>query len=264
VTFDLFTLAAQIVNFVILLVLLRIFLYDPVRTVMRRREQRIAEDREAAREAREEAEREKERLEQEREELARRRRQRERELDDEIAERREARLQEVEDEAREARRALADALERERDEAAGTLRRRSAELLAEEVHRALDELADASLERQAARVFRERLAELDEDRVEELRAARAGGEVRIATAFAPDQELRDELTGAVREVLDDDVEPDFERDPELGFGVALQVGGVRVGWSARGYAEGLDEAFEDALSELRGEPTAVPETADAD
>ena len=54
-TFDLFTLVAQIVNFVVLLVLLRVFLYGPVRRVMQRREQRIAEDREAARRAREEA-----------------------------------------------------------------------------------------------------------------------------------------------------------------------------------------------------------------
>lgn len=263
-TFDLFTLAAQIVNFAILLVLLRVFLYGPVRDVMRRRERRIAEDREAAREAREEAEREKERLEREREELDRRRRQRERELDDEIAERREARLQEVERDAREARHALADAIEQERDAAIATLRRRSADLLAEELRRALHELADASLEREAVRVFRERLAELDDARVEELRRAREDGEVRIATAFAPEQELRDELVGAVRELLDDDVEPAFERDPALGFGVALQVGGVRVGWSAHGYAEGLDEAFEDALAELRGEPTAVPEAVDAD
>jgi F-type H+-transporting ATPase subunit b len=262
VSFDLFTLAAQIVNFVLLVVLLRIFLYDPVRKVMRRREQRIAEDRDAAREAREQAERERERLERERDELERRRRQRERELDDEIAERREARLQEVRDEADEARRALADAIERERDEAVAALRRRSAELLTEELHRALDDLADASLERQAARVFRERLAELDEARVEEVRHARADGEVRIATAFPPGDDLRSDLTGAVRDVLGSDVEPTFERDPELGFGVALRVGGLELGWSARGYAEGLDEAFEDALAELRGEAAAA-ETADA-
>jgi F-type H+-transporting ATPase subunit b len=269
VTFDLVTLAAQIVNFVVLLALLRVFLYGPVRRVMRRREQRIAEDREAARRAREEAEREKERLASEREELERRRRQRERELDDEIAERREARLEEVEEAAREARRALADAIERERDEALATLRRRSAELLADEVRRALDELADASLERRAAVVFRRRLAELDEERREELRRAHGDGPVRIAGAFEPDDAVREELTGAVQELLGEEVDPTFERDPELGFGVALQVGGVRVGWTAQGYAQGLEEAFDHALAELRGRPVDAPadataETADAD
>jgi F-type H+-transporting ATPase subunit b len=268
VTFDLFTLVAQIVNFVVLLVLLRIFLYGPVRSVMQRREQRIAEDREAARRAREEAEREKERLAREREELERRRRQRERELDDEIAERREARLEEVEEQAREARRALADAIERERDEALATLRRRSAELLTDEVRRALAELADASLERRSAAVFGRRIGELDEERREELRRAAEEGPVRIASAFEPDEELREELTGAVRELLGAGSEPTFERDPELGFGVALQVGGVRVGWTAQGYAQGLEEAFGDALAELRGEPVAAPaaerpEAADA-
>jgi len=264
VTFDLFTLAAQIVNFVVLLVLLRIFLYAPVRRVMRRREERIAEDRDAARRARDEAEREKERLEQEREELERRRRRRERELDDEIAERREARLEEIEEEAREARKALAEAIERERDDTLATLRSRSAELLVEELRRALHDLADASLERRAATVFRRRLAELDDDRRDELRRAGDDGAVRIATAFEPDDDLRSELTDAVRDVLGDAVEPHFEREPELGFGVALQVGGVRVGWTAEGYARGLEEAFDDALGELRGQPMPAPEAVEGE
>ena len=134
----------------------------------------------------------------------------------------------------------------------------------EELRRALHDLADASLERRAATVFRRRLAELDDDRRDELRRARDDGAVRIATAFEPDDDLRSELTDAVRDVLGDAVEPHFEREPELGFGVALQVGGVRVGWTAEGYARGLEEAFDDALGELRGQPMPAPEAVEGE
>lgn len=263
-SFDLFTLAAQIVNFAILVLLLRIFLYAPVQRTMRERERRIAEEREAATKALERAREEADALEEEREAFRRQRRERERELEQELAERREARLEEIEEEARETRSALADALERDRDESLTALRRRGGELLAEELRRALSQLADASLERQAIAAFRRRLEELGDDARDELRRAASDEPVRIATAFAADAEARDELRAAVGELLGEEARVRFERDPELGFGASLQIGGVRVAWSAGGYAEALEEAFEDAVGELRGTPVELPEASGAD
>lgn len=262
-SFDLFTLAAQIVNFAILVALLRIFLYAPVQRTMRERERRIAEEREAAAKARERAHEQASALEEEREAFRRQRRERELELEQELAERREARLEEIEEEAREARSALADALARDRDESLTTLRRRGGELLAEELRRALSQLADASLERQAIAAFRRRLQRLGDDAREELRRAASDEPVRIATVFAADAETREELRAATSELLGEETRVRFERDPELGFGASLQIGGVRVGWSAEGYAEALEEAFEDVARELRGSPLEVPEASGA-
>ena len=55
-TIDAFTLVAQVVNFALLLVLLRVFLFRPIQGVMREREGRIARAYAEAHEARTEAE----------------------------------------------------------------------------------------------------------------------------------------------------------------------------------------------------------------
>ena len=264
-TFDLFTLAAQIVNFAILLVLLRIFLYRPVRRVMHERERRIAETREQASQAREEARREKERLEQEHEAWHGERRERERALEEELADRRERRLDDVEEEIASARAAMADALARDRDETLARLRRRSQELLEAELRRALAELADASLERQALATFQGRVLDLPDDDRAALREAAADGPVTVATSFALDDDAEGELVSTVRDLLGDDVEVAFERDADLGFGVTLRLGGLRVAWTADAYADAFAEAqaevLDRALDDVRG---AAAQDADAD
>ena len=266
-TFDLFTLAAQIVNFVILLVLLRVFLYGPVRRAMHERERRIAEKHREANEAQAEALREKERLAEAHEAWERERRSRERGLDEELSERRERRLEDIEEEAASARGAMADALERDRDEALRRLRRRSLELLVSELQRALHDLADASLERQALTAFHDRLERLDEAQRAELRDAATDGSVVIATTFEPDDDALASIVASLRELLGGEVDVSVERDDDLGFGVVLQLGGVRVAWTADAYAEAYAErqeaVLDDAARDLRGASSRDRE-ADAD
>ena len=251
-TFDPFTLVAQIVNFVILLALLRVFLYRPVQRTMRARERRIAQEQASAEEARREAHAEAEALRHERKALERERRERLEAIEEEAESLRERRIGEVEKEAQEARGAHADALRRDLREARERLRRRSAGLLVDELRRALSELADAGLERQAIRVFRQRLAEVEPDTVGALRGRLEGSPAVIATAFEPSEEAREEATAAVREALDRDVDPSFEVDPELRMGVALRIGGLEVGWSAQGWADELASTFDDVVREVRG------------
>ena len=57
---DWFTLSAQIVNFLILLVLLRKFLYGPLRNVMQKREEKVTSRLEEARRKLDEAEEQRE------------------------------------------------------------------------------------------------------------------------------------------------------------------------------------------------------------
>ncbi len=251
-TFDPFTLIAQIVNFVILLALLRVFLYRPVQRTMQARERRIAQEQASAEEARREARAEAEALRDERKELERKRRERLEEIEEEAESLRERRLEAVEEEAQEAREAHAEALRRDLRDARERLRRRSAELVVDELRRALSELADASLERQAIAVFRRRLAEVEPDTLSALRGRLEGSPAVIATAFEPSDDARDEATAAVREALDREVDPSFEVDPDLRLGVALRIGGLEVGWSGQGWVDELEATFDDVVREVRG------------
>jgi F-type H+-transporting ATPase subunit b len=244
---DTFTLVAQIVNFVVLLVLLRAFLYRPIMRVMREREQRIADEHAAAEQAREEAEARAEELKREREELEEARRERLAEVEREAERLREERLAEVREEAEAARERWREALERERDELADAVRGGAAAVLADALQRGWRELADEELEARAIEVFARRLGELgDEERAALAEAAR-GGELVFTTAFEATDERREALLAAVGESLlgDDDAAPeaDFERDPALIAGVTLRAGDLRVGWTARAQLDDLERGW---------------------
>ena len=249
---DWFSLIAQLVNFVVLLVLLRVFLYGPIRRVMRDREAQIHDTRTEAEALREEARAEAEELRRERAELEQARRERLAEVEREAEALAERRREEVEQEARALRSALADALRRDQAQLLDLLRRRNSDLLLEALRSALAGLADASLEQQAVVVFRRQLGRLDEAARNELREAARSAPVVLATAFEPSDEVRSELEEAVRELTGTDLSPRFEVDERLLFGVTLSVGGIRVDGSASGHLEALQEAFDTALNDLGG------------
>jgi F-type H+-transporting ATPase subunit b len=244
---DVFTLVAQIVNFVVLLVLLRAFLYRPIMRVMREREQRIADEHAAAEQAREEAEARAEALKRERDELEEARRERLAEVEREAGRLREERLAEVREEAEAARERWREALERERDELADAVRGGAAAVLADALQRGWRELADEDLEARAIEVFARRLGKLDDEQRASLAEAARGGELVFTTAFEATDERRAALLAAVRESLlgDDDPAPeaDFERDPALIAGVTLRAGDLRVGWTARAQLDDLERGW---------------------
>jgi F-type H+-transporting ATPase subunit b len=147
--FNLPGLASQFINFVILLVLLRLFAYGPVVRMLDRRSQRIRESLEAAELARQESARSEEQVRQAIQEA----RQQGQQLIDQARQTGERMVADARDEAR--RQADEDtarartAIERERDEAIEAVRRQFASLAitaAERViHRSLDPVAHQDL-----------------------------------------------------------------------------------------------------------------------
>lgn len=254
---DWFTLVAQILNFVLLLVLLRLFLFKPVQRVMQAREQRIAEEHEAAKRALAEAEERAAALAAEREAFARERRERLAEVEREAEKLRDERLDEVEAEAEAAREAWREDLRRQTDDLTAAMRRETAEVLGDALRRGWRELADEDLEARALTTFARRLQALDDDTRRALAAAAESGPLRIATAFEPSESQRAELLQAIAEALgrDGDLEADFERDPELLAGVTLRAGDRRVGWSVRHQVEALRRAWaEGSAADVDGAP----------
>ena len=249
---DWFSLIAQLVNFAVLLVLLRLFLFGPIRRVMRDREAQIHDTRVEAEALREEARAEAEALRRERAELEQARRKRLAEVEREAEALRETRRDAVEHEARALRAALADALQRDQAQVFDLLRRRNTGLLLDAMRSALSGLADASLEQQAAAAFRRKLQRLDATAQQELRDAARSAPVVVATAFEPSDEVRGELEDAVRELTGASDGPRFDVDERLLFGVTLSVGGIRVDGSANGHLEALEEAFDTVLHDLGG------------
>ena len=248
--FDWFTLVAQLVNFVLLLVLLRVFLYRPVLGVMQQREERLAATWAEAERALAEARAEAERLAADRAALEAERRARVDRIEGEMQRLRDQRLAEVEAELEADRARRLASLERARQRAVERLRHRSAELLLAELRASLTDLADAELEERVTAVFARRLAALEPERLEQLRAAAKAHAPVVTTAFPASAEQRERLAALLRDTLGGERPPRFESDERLLFGVELTVGALRVAASGRQRVAALEVAFDEALSEL--------------
>lgn len=246
---DWVTTVAQVINFLVLVALLRHFLYGPITHAMAERQERIAERMHEAeareREAQERAEEH---------ELALR----------ELEERREEVLEGARRAADEERERLADEARREvaaldrrwhealRDEQRGfldELRRRLGEQLCGLARQALGDLASADLQTQMVAVFVDRLAHLNDREREELRTGlrEDSGPVRVITAFELPAEQREHVRRATRELLGTDGEVDFVRADELLCGIELGVGGRKLGWSIDSYLDRLAESITEML-----------------
>lgn len=255
---DWLTVAAQIVNFLVLVWLLRRFLYGPITAAMARREARIAERLGEAAARRASAEEEAERF---------------RRMQADLEAERERVLSVAREAAENERRALGKEaretieaqkqqwlrqLESERAALLRDLRHRSTRAFYTLARRALDDLAGAGLEEQIARSFARKLAGLDDVATARLAEAakRADGRIRVRSRFELDADARETLTKAVADRLAlGDI--DFAHDPDLACGLVLEAGSQRLSWSLESYLDGFEAAVARELAGAAGESRAA-------
>ncbi|MDY7099904.1 MAG: hypothetical protein S0880_01830 [Actinomycetota bacterium] len=246
---DGFTVAAQVVNFLVLVVVLKLVLFDRVVAAMDRREAAIAERLTDAATREEDARAEAEAYRVERRALDDERQRRLDAADVAAAERRAELVAQARADVDELRRGWEDALRRDRAHVLEEVRRRTGEQVCAISRRALADLADAQLETLLVRVAVRRL---DEDRqrlaplVDEL--ASGGGPVTIRTSAPLDDDLAARVTSLVCDRLDC-APPDVELgcDPELVCGLEIRVGGWSVGWNVDSYLDAVADELEALL-----------------
>lgn len=252
---DWFTFIAQIVNFLILVALLRHFLYKPVMRAMDKREEKIASRLEEGRRAKEEAEEEKAALRQEREELEKKRRQGLEDAEQEARERREALLDEARQEVEETREAWRRSVEEDSEAFLEDLRQKAGEEILSVLRSALQDLSGRALEDRIIEVFEERLRKLEDGEKDKIRAAAAKSEggLRISSAFELPEKRRERLRTALDEALDSPGEVRFETEADTLCGLELHTDGWKAGWSLDTYLDRLEERLLPLLRRKRNQ-----------
>jgi len=255
---DWLTVAAQIVNFLVLVWLLQRFLYLPITRAMAQREERIAQrTREAARKQAE-AEAEAQAYREKQQDLERRREQM-------LAEAKAAAEQERKTLERAAREAVEQRkqewlqqVEGQRDEFLRNLRESSARHFYAMARKVLGDLADAELEEQIIRVFIRRLGELDEPARTKITAEgrKAGNAVRVYSRFDIPAHDRSRITKAIHERILGGAEVTYRSDAEMTAGLELKAGGQTVSWNLDSYFDGLESRLARELG--TGSPGAGP------
>ena len=265
---DWFTVGAQALNFLILVWLMRRFLYRPILHAIDEREKRIAAELSNADAKKAEAEKERDEFQNKNAEFDQQRAALLSKATDEA----QAERQRLLDEARKA----ADALSAKRQE---TLRndahnlnqaisRRAQKEVFAIARKALTDLATTSLEERLGEVFTRRLREMDGKAKEGLGAAlkTASDPAVVRSTFDVPAEQRAAIQNALNETFSAEIRVRFETAPDLISGIELTANGQKVAWSIADYLVSLEKGVDDLLkekdrSETKAEPKpAVPES----
>ncbi|TCO69114.1 F0F1 ATP synthase subunit delta [Rhodovulum euryhalinum] len=246
---DWLTVAAQIVNFLVLVWLLQRFLYRPITDAMARREERIETRLSEAKAARAEVEAEATRLREKQQELEASREEVLRAARQEASDLRTALEDDLRKEMEARRKTWETHLEEERDAFAARLRQRAGHQVIDIVGRVLRDYAGSDLAGQVAATFLQRLADLDAEAREKLSdaARRADGPARVESGVPLEPSARSRITRAVHEHIAPDIEVDYREDDALLLGVRLTIGEQTVEWSATRFLGRLETTLDEVI-----------------
>ena len=251
---DWLTVAAQAVNFLVLVYLLRRFLYQPVMTAMAKREERIAQQVQEARAREQEVEQESQRYREKTEALARERDALLSAAVQEAEEHRKTLLDEARQEVDATRTTWQKEVERERQEFLRTFKQQAGAALTRTARRVLADLAEGELEQQLIRTFMKRLESLDHGMLAALRkSAHKAAEIRVTTSFEADADTRSRIKRAIEHHLLDgkETEIQFHRSADLICGIEISTDGRKLGWTMADYLQALEQDLEQTLAHAR-------------
>jgi len=246
---DWFTVAAQIVNFLVLVALLKHFLYGPLVHAMDEREEKIAQRLQEAEDKAQQAEKEAEDYRRKQRELDERRDSMLDEARQEADEERKQRVKQARDEAQALSREWRSSVERERDAFLGEAREALSRHALAIARKVLADLADARLEQAAVRSFAARLDDMSEDERKALQesVAAADGKVVVRTAFDLADDEQQGIAAAIHKQTGTDASLEVESSDDVIAGLELRMAGRKLAWSLGDYVGAAADEIERRL-----------------
>jgi F-type H+-transporting ATPase subunit b len=237
---DWFTVIAQIVNFLVLVFLLKHFLYGRIINAMNQREENIASRLEEAEIYRKKNQEWNEK----REEMLSR-------AEEEAGARRKGLIEKAREEVDQMKARWHEAIQREKNSFLQDLRQRAGRQIYAIARRALKDLANADLEERIIDVFIDRIRDLDENSRKGIVGSikKADKNVIINSAFELPQSIQQRITEAIRAPLGDGIEVKFQTSPDMILGLELKAHGYKIAWSLDNYFESLESEIREALEE---------------
>ncbi|MBN1428422.1 MAG: hypothetical protein JXB07_08555 [Anaerolineae bacterium] len=250
--FDGFTVFAQIVNFLILLFLLRRFLYRPVLNAMQERERHIAEQLEQADQKHQQAEEEYQRYQAQNQELHEYYVQKQRQAEEEVEIWRKEALQTAHQEVDATLHNWRQSIALEKDDFAAGLRQFAVQQTYVIARRALRDLADADFEKRMVAVFLSRLKQnqIDLTQLEQGYSETIDVVLTLRSAFELSPALQEQIRRELQTHLVKNITLRYEIVPNLNAGIEL-VGqnGSQVAWNLRRYLEALEDELDEQIQE---------------
>ena len=262
---DWFTVGAQALNFLILVWLLKRFLYKPILDAIDAREKKVSAALADAEAKDSEAKKERNAFQRKNEDFDRERAALLAKAIDEVQTERQRLLDEARDTAMALREKRRKSLRNEEQELMQTIEHRTQQEVFAVARKALSDLATVSLEERLGEVFTRRLREMDSVAKlalgEALNTATEPAVVR--SAFDMPEAQRAAIQNAVNETFSAAIPIQFATAPDLIGGVELSANGQKVAWSIADYLNSMEKGARALLEEdsLRNN-TAQPAPAE--
>lgn len=241
--FDWFIFFAQVVNFLILVALLKRLLYGRIVEAMDARERAIQQRLEEAAEKAAQAQQEKEAYLRKQENMDLQKDALFAEAKREALQERRQLLEAAESETQEKRRRWHEALAHEKAAFVGILRKHALRHVYRVIEKTFAELGDSTAQTPMLRVFFRRLRGLSEQERTEFLEDVSGTNVAVLvrSAFPIEATLKAELKRVLQEVFETPLEVSFAHTPELICGVELASQGHTIAWNVDDYLERLEQ-----------------------
>jgi F-type H+-transporting ATPase subunit b len=246
---DWFTVIAQTINFLVLVWLLKRFLYRPILNAIDAREKRIAEEISDADSKRKEAEHQKDLYQKKNAEFDKQQTSRMNELAEETKTERERLMEKVRLESEELRAKLQSALQNEQLSLKDELSQRVSHEVFSIARKALNDLAETSLEASMTKIFIRRLKALSDEERGELKRAFTDSNhaLTVRSAFKLPSEQCKLIKTAIQEILGEDIQLEFITAAELVSGIEMSANGQKIAWSIANYLDSLGKSIEQLL-----------------
>lgn len=258
---DWFTVAAQVINFLVLVWLLKRFLYKPVLNAIDEREKRIATQLQDAEKKKADALQEEADF---------------RKKNEEFEQHRVALLADATNSAKVEREKLMEMARKAAEELRAKSQKASEEevanvkttvglLVQKEVfsiaRKTLLELAGVNLEERIAEVFLHRLHDLNDEQRQKLKDGLPASlkPLVVRSTFNLAEQQKAAIGGAIKKLLGEASIPTFETKPDLICGIELVANGQKIAWSIADYLTDLTASFEKFSTPKADAPTVPPE-----
>jgi F-type H+-transporting ATPase subunit b len=242
---DWFTVAAQIVNFLILIFLMKKFLYGPIIRAMDKREETIAARLNEAGQQRDEAEKEILLYNKKNEEFESHRAEMMEKARVSAEERKKELIAEARKEVEDIKERWREAVGQEKESFLRGLRERMVDEIYTIARRVCADLAGVSLEDHMAEMFMKKIKALDQKSRDEIinKLKDAGGKITVATSFTLSEQQEQFITEAVQGITGPDAKPVFILSKDIICGIELRAKGYAFGWNAEAYLKSLEDEF---------------------
>lgn len=250
---DWFTVVAQIINFLILVFLMRRFLYNRIIQAMDGREERIGARLQEADKKKKMAEKEAEAYLQKKQELEDEKARMLAEAKKDAEEKRKELVEQARKEADQLEKRWKEALETHKGSFLRNLRQLAQRQVYDISRRVLQDLAGVDVEERAIKAFLNYIAETKEEAKDNfvLAVRKGDGMVTVSSGFEIPEEQRGMIEGALRKEIGartgNGIEIGYRVNPNIGFGIEVVAHGRKLAWSLASYLKTLEKRAGESL-----------------